>query len=276
VRSFFGNLGSSLRLPNVVGRGMPERIRSVGFAFLGLTAAAGLALVAIFAQMGFPLLSPVPLPDGPSEPSSVSRAVPVEEGSATAGLAQAQGAVAAPGASRGQGGGDSVAREDRGGGADGSATSVSDALGGDSPDGLEPVATSPPAATPDPAPAPVPTTTATTTTESTSPPAAAPAGSEGTEAQPGRSTAGSSDADRPKAKPAAKSPKSEKPARSRPVKSPKAKPARSDSKAVKPEAAPAAQPKYVPAPESTPVDQGKDEGKDNGNGNGNGEDPENR
>jgi collagen type III alpha len=49
-------------------------MRSTGFALLGLTAAASLALVAIFALPGFPLLAPAPLPDEPSGNESVAGA----------------------------------------------------------------------------------------------------------------------------------------------------------------------------------------------------------
>lgn len=64
-------LSSSLR-PSFAGRSLAERMRSTTFALFGLAAAAGLALVAIFAQPGGPLLSPAPLPSEPS--SSVGRA----------------------------------------------------------------------------------------------------------------------------------------------------------------------------------------------------------
>lgn len=75
VRSnFHTRLLSSLRLSSVAGRGLPERMRSTAFLFLGLTAAAGLALVAIFAQMSFPLLSPAPLPRDPSRATAVAEA----------------------------------------------------------------------------------------------------------------------------------------------------------------------------------------------------------
>lgn len=80
---------SSLRLPSLAGSGLPERMRSTAFAFLGLTAAAGLAFVAIFAQLGFPLLSPAPLPTDPSRGAAIAEAVPLQGG----------GSVSAPGAS---------------------------------------------------------------------------------------------------------------------------------------------------------------------------------
>jgi outer membrane biosynthesis protein TonB len=57
------------------GKGLPEQMRSTAFVFLGLTAAAALTLVAIFAQLGFPLLSPVPLPTGPAEKGRIGDGV---------------------------------------------------------------------------------------------------------------------------------------------------------------------------------------------------------
>jgi hypothetical protein len=72
--AFHSKLLSSLRLPSFAGTGLPERMRSISFALLGLTAAAGLALVAIFAQPGFQILSPAPLPDEPSAGQAVAKA----------------------------------------------------------------------------------------------------------------------------------------------------------------------------------------------------------
>lgn len=71
---------SSARLPSFAGNGLPERMRSLSFALLGLTAAAGLALVAIFAQPSFPLLSPAPLPAEPSAHESIAVARPLPHG----------------------------------------------------------------------------------------------------------------------------------------------------------------------------------------------------
>ncbi len=65
---------SALRLPSFAGDGLSERMRSTSFALLGLTAAAGLGLVAIFAQPSFPLLSPAPLPAEPSARESIAEA----------------------------------------------------------------------------------------------------------------------------------------------------------------------------------------------------------
>jgi hypothetical protein len=71
----------SRRLPSFAGRGLPERMRSTAFAFLGLTAALGLALVAIFAQLSFPVLAPAPAPLGPAGESAVSRSLALGRGS---------------------------------------------------------------------------------------------------------------------------------------------------------------------------------------------------
>lgn len=73
------NRHSKLHL-SLAGRGLPERMRSTAFAFLGLTAAAALGLVAVFAQLGFPLVSPGPLPNDPSRHNAVANAVALEEG----------------------------------------------------------------------------------------------------------------------------------------------------------------------------------------------------
>jgi hypothetical protein len=80
---------ASLRLPSLAGSGLPERMRSTVFALLGMTAAAGLALVAIFAQPGFPLLEPVPLPNQSPARQRVAdaRALPVGHSRRTLGPA---------------------------------------------------------------------------------------------------------------------------------------------------------------------------------------------
>jgi outer membrane biosynthesis protein TonB len=49
-------------------------MRTTVFAFMGLMAAGGLALVAIFVQMGFPVISPAPLPSDPSRFNAVAEA----------------------------------------------------------------------------------------------------------------------------------------------------------------------------------------------------------
>jgi hypothetical protein len=79
----------SLRRPSFAGSGLPERMRSTAFAFLGLTAAAGLALVAVFAQLGFSVLSPAPLPNAPAQEAALAEAqvVAVSPGAGAAGAA---------------------------------------------------------------------------------------------------------------------------------------------------------------------------------------------
>ncbi|MGN6557909.1 MAG: hypothetical protein ACTHLH_07830 [Solirubrobacterales bacterium] len=80
---------SSDRLPSFAGSGLPERMRSMAFALLGLTAAAGLVLVAIFAHLGFPLLEPAPLPDEPTVSESVGNAEKVKFGHSPSALVAA-------------------------------------------------------------------------------------------------------------------------------------------------------------------------------------------
>jgi hypothetical protein len=70
---------SSIRLTSVAGQGLPERMRSTVFAFLGLTAAAGLVLVAAFAQLGLPLPSAAPMTSDPAKLNAVAEAVAVEK-----------------------------------------------------------------------------------------------------------------------------------------------------------------------------------------------------
>src|SRR3954454_22257273 len=69
-----GRVLAWLRLPSFAGDGLPERMRSTTFALLGLTAAGGLALVAIFAQPSFTLLTPTPLPAEPSLSEAIAGA----------------------------------------------------------------------------------------------------------------------------------------------------------------------------------------------------------
>jgi hypothetical protein len=170
------------------GSGFPERMRSAAFAFLGLTAAAGLALVAIFAQLSFPLLSPAPLPSGPAEGNAVSEAVALGHG---------PGAFihANPGA---VGSGERSARADNGSGSGGGSGQASEPQGStpSAPTAIEPgggasggvavetptsnSAPAPsstpgpspePAGAPDPAPAPKPPPTPARPAAPTPPPA---------------------------------------------------------------------------------------------------------
>jgi hypothetical protein len=91
-------------LPSVAGEGFAERLRSTGFAMLGLTAATGLILVAIFAQPSWPLLEPQPLPRVPDS-GSVSRAVPLRARVALASRARAGTGAEGGGSLRGGGNG---------------------------------------------------------------------------------------------------------------------------------------------------------------------------
>src|SRR5690349_24005789 len=90
--NLYTRLSRSLRLSSIAGDGLPERMRTTAFAFLGLTAALGLALVAIFAQLSFPVLSPAPAPGGPLDDSAVSAAVALDRGPTVAALLEGHGA----------------------------------------------------------------------------------------------------------------------------------------------------------------------------------------
>lgn len=69
---FHSKLHAAWRPPSLAGTSLVQRMRTTTFALLGFGAAAGLALVAVFAQPGWPLLSPAPLPHEPS--ASIGRA----------------------------------------------------------------------------------------------------------------------------------------------------------------------------------------------------------
>ncbi len=169
VRSSFHTrfLGSSRR-PSFAGNGLPERMRSTAFAFLGLTAATGLALVAIFAQLSFPLLSPAPMPSGPAEGNAVSDAVALDHspgvfdranpGLASSGERDAGGASGRGGGGRTAGPTAEAPPEPGGGTSGGEAVETpSSAPSPASPPASEPAPV--PAAAPDPAPAPKPAPT---------------------------------------------------------------------------------------------------------------------
>lgn len=247
----------ALRLTKLVGNGMPERIRAIGFAFLGLTAAAGLGLVAIFAQMGFPVLSPAPLPGGSSGPNSISKAVPLDPSSATIGLAQSQSA-AASNLDGGQGGSGPASRQKSGSRDDGSADPASGSVAGNVSRSSQP---SEPAGNPAPAPGPTPAPAAPTA-ETGPAPVETPVASPGTGSKPDRSTPVSGNPDKPKAQPAATKPPRSEAKPSKPAKYPKGvppkpvKPPKSEPKPDKTAAAPAPAPSYVPAP--APAPEGKD------------------
>lgn len=231
-------------------------MRSTAFAFLGLTAAAGLALVAFFAQLGFPLLSPAPMPSDPSRANAVAEAqiVATSPGVGASVPAQPQGAsgtVDAPGQ-----GGPRRPAADEPGTAKVAPVAAPEPVSPDVDRGgvtAEPVETT----APSPAPSPV-----------ESPPAAAPAPPAKPVAEPAPA-----EPPKPEVRPASsKPPKPEaKPAKSKPSKpeakpakvKPEAKPAKPEPKPAKPEAKPAAEPSYEPAPAPlpAPVDKGKDKEK---------------
>ncbi len=241
-----------LRLSSLAGKGMPERIRNFGFAFLGLTAAAGLAVVAIFAQMGFPLLSPSPLPSAPPEPNSISKATALNEGSPAVGPALSRGAVVA--SSLGAGRGDSTAGPRRGDGSrvDNSADPVAGSVAGNGSGSTQP---SEPAGNPAPAPSPVPAQPAS---EPAPVPVETPVASPETGSKPDRSTPISTNPDKPKAQPAATKPPKPEAKPAKPVKPSKGKPAKPskpatpEPKPAKTAATPAPEPVYAPAPSSAP------------------------
>jgi hypothetical protein len=78
--------GSGWRI-SVAGVGVTERLRTMAFALLGLTAAAGLGLVALFAQPGWPLRGTGPLPETPGQRGAISGTVAVARGGDVTGLA---------------------------------------------------------------------------------------------------------------------------------------------------------------------------------------------
>lgn len=110
-------------------------MRSTAFALLGLTAAAALAMVALFAAPGFPLLGPAPLPSEPPARQAVAAArklAPVRHRTAVA-APVARHQAPQPGTSAPSAG----------------ATPVSEATGGVSgPDPVQPAAATSPAAGP--------------------------------------------------------------------------------------------------------------------------------
>jgi hypothetical protein len=247
----------SLRRPSFAGNGLPERMRSTAFAFLGLTAALGLALVAVFAHLSFPVLAPAPPPAGPAGEAGVSSSLALDRGpGATAPqpalLGAARSAVAA--------GGDGTRSPGR---SDGGARGVGSPIPVEEPGetvepsddggGAEPT----PSATPS---TPTPVGEETTSTEAA--PAAAPTSVPTTNPKPVTST--------PKPQPEEKPPKPAEPEPTepdsnpgkshggpKPVSKPVEKP-----KPPKAEAPPAPAPPPPPAPEP-PADKG-----DGGNGKG--------
>ena len=76
-------------------------MRTTAFAFLGLTAAAGLALVAIFAQLSFHVLSPAPLPAASPGTGAVAAGVPLRQQRRPAIASARAAATASPATSAG-------------------------------------------------------------------------------------------------------------------------------------------------------------------------------
>jgi hypothetical protein len=175
-------------------------MRTTVFAFMGLVAAGGLALVAIFVQMGFPVISPAPLPSDPSRFNAVDEAKVVSadrglgpavpapradrgtdrqaEGGGTAGdtlRSASDEVVATPAAPPADSGGVSTPAD--GGGAGAPATSAPDPA---------PAPAAPPVPTSVPKPAPAPVTASPQRPETTPPPPPAPA----PVAAPGNSSSG--------------------------------------------------------------------------------------
>jgi hypothetical protein len=249
----------SLRLSSVAGKGLPERMRSTVFAFLGLTAAVALGLVAFFAQLGFPLLSPEPLPNGPARGSAVAEAVSVER-SAGAFISPSSQDSSAPAASGGEGtrgtsapAGVEAGKTDVGGFPQ--AVAAPDPGKGNTtvdPPSEPPPSPSPvseaPAPAPPPAPEPAPT------------PVAVPAASPKPEAQPAKSKPVTAKPTKPEAKPAKSKPVKSEPKPSKPE--PKPKPEKAAKEEAKPAPDYAAEP--VPPP-AAPVEKDK-KGKALGHG----------
>jgi hypothetical protein len=255
-------LKRSRRLPSFAGKGWPERMRSTAFLFFGLTAAAGLALVAIFAQLNFPLLSPVPVGGGHSQSGGVAQAVALDREGALALAPARRSPLASTARGKGSAGGVTAPNEHGGHavGALGGPTPIPapEETGGDV-GGVPPAA---PPATPAPAPSPAPSGSAES---AAAPPAPAPSPTPSPE---------SSSKDHRK-------PASSKPAKAKPTKPDKPnKPAKDDAKAEKKEEKAAPKPKdeesktpgskYEPAPEpapKAPAPAPEDSaGKDHGNG----------
>jgi DNA polymerase-3 subunit gamma/tau len=250
----------SRRLPSFAGKGWPERMRSTAFLFFGLTAAAGLALVAIFAQLNFPLLSPVPVGGGHSQSGGVAQAVALDREGALALAPARRSPLASTGRGKGSAGGLTAPNEHGGHavGAVGGPTPIPapEETGGDV-GGVPPAA---PPATPAPAPSPAPSGSAES---AAAPPAPSPTPSPESSSKDHRK------------------PASSKPAKAKPTKPDKPnKPAKDDAKAEKKEEKAAPKPKdeesktpgskYEPAPEpapKAPAPAPEDSaGKDHGNG----------
>jgi hypothetical protein len=211
-------------------------MRSTAFAFLGLTAALGLALVAIFAQLSFPVLSPAPPPAGPAGQSSVAEAVALHRSRAGLVPGMAQGQAAGAGIRNGGrpgDGGASTQHADKAAGAVGSPLAVDPPQsGGGEVDGES--ATPPPATTVPPS-SPAPDAAVVTTTQPSPGPSPAP--------------------EKPQPQPASSKPSKAavKPAKTKPEKAE----AKADAKAAKVEAKAVQAESKAPTPEAAPESPSK-------------------
>jgi translation initiation factor IF-2 len=171
--------------PSVAGNGLVERMRSTTFALLGVTAAIGLALVALASQQGWPYLpaSPIPGPPGTRESvgdgAAVAPASRVPVGAAGRAVARPKASEAIPGLAAAGPPGPRLA---------GSRQLTAPSAAGGQPSGGsapapvgEPSGEGPPPASPAPAPtgpspAPPPTPAAPPVATSPAPPASASTG----------------------------------------------------------------------------------------------------
>jgi hypothetical protein len=171
---------------SILGEGLLERTRSTSLALLGLTAAIGLAMVALALNQGWPLIAGAPIPGIGGGRGAIGDAVVVAtagpRGAPSAALQarSRQGPASLPGTS---------ARGENEGAAVGGARSPGAAhLVVSSPTPASPVAQSPTSGTPEPAPvAPLPAPESTSTPAPATEPAVAPAPA----SNPGPSSSGS-------------------------------------------------------------------------------------
>src|SRR5690348_2431700 len=69
-----GQLLRTAGRPSVLGQGMLERARATSFALLGMTAAVGLAMIALALSQGWPLVPGSSIPATPPRHQAVARA----------------------------------------------------------------------------------------------------------------------------------------------------------------------------------------------------------
>jgi hypothetical protein len=164
-------LARRVKWSSLAGDGWSERVRTTTFALLGLTAAAGLGLVAIFSQQGWPLLSPSPIPSPPTAHQAVHGALAVagpvgtRAGEEAIGLGSGRPAPTRSTPTSPQGGGSSADLSGQ----------LPVRQGSSPPTGAQPEPSAPPAApTPEPVPAPPPSPEAPSTVTPVSAPTPAP------------------------------------------------------------------------------------------------------